>query len=87
MDLADYHCFQQFVPAAGPPIVPGDQDGDGDVDLDDFVVFVACLAGPEVNTPPLTCTEEQFDRADLDNDNDVDLGDYGGFQQRFTGAL
>ena len=58
----------------------GDLDGDGDVNLEDFAIFADCLAGPEVNTPPPACTQQQFDSPDLDRDNDVDLSDFGGFQ-------
>ena len=86
VDLADYQRFQQFV-LAGPPTVPGDVDGDGDIDLDDFVIFFDCLAGPEVGTPPLGCSEAEFDRSDLDLDDDVDLADFGEFQYRFAEGL
>ena len=64
--------------------MPGDFDGDGDVDLDDYAVFAACLNGPEVSTPPAGCTPEEFDLADLLGDNDVDLGDFGEFCQAFS---
>ena len=54
-------------------------DGDGDADLDDYAVFAECLAGPEVATPPGTCTAEQFDSSDVTGDGDVDLADFGRF--------
>ncbi len=63
------------------PEVPGDLDDDGDVDLDDFAVLASCLAGPNVTTPPPTCTD--FTGSDLDNDNDVDLDDFRDFQGNF----
>jgi hypothetical protein len=66
----------------------GDYDGDIDVDADDFGMFFAdCLAGPGVLTPSGGCTAEQFALSDLDKDGDVDLGDYGIFQEFSTGPL
>ncbi len=51
------------VPAA---TIPGDADGDGDVDLDDFVILKTNFgAEPLVD-----------DRADFDDDGDVDLDDF-----------
>lgn len=61
-----------------PPPGFDDLDGDGDVDGDDFVLFCACMAGPEM-TPPLDCGG-----ADLDTDQDVDLRDLSGFQTLFN---
>ena len=58
---------------------PGDMDGDGDVDLDDYAVFAGCMAGLP------GCTPEQFDQADLDDDGDADLQDFALFQTLFTG--
>ncbi|UCG16643.1 MAG: lamin tail domain-containing protein, partial [Phycisphaerales bacterium] len=65
------------------PIVPGDIDEDGDADLDDYALFADCMNGPNVGTPPGGCTAGEFDRSDMDNDNDVDLGDFGEFQGVF----
>ncbi len=45
---------------------PGDADGDGDVDLDDFVILKTTFG-----QSPLTDA-----RADFDGDGDVDLGDF-----------
>ncbi len=61
----------------------GDADVDGDVDLDDYNVIGNCLNGPNVNTPPAGCTAAQFDAADIDRDNDVDLEDWSHFQDAF----
>jgi hypothetical protein len=77
----------QVVKVAGPtvpPDSPGDFDCDGDVDLDDYNVVADCLAGPDVPTPPVGCSPEQFSQADLEADNDVDLADFAGFQAVFT---
>ncbi|MHC4064226.1 MAG: proprotein convertase P-domain-containing protein, partial [Planctomycetota bacterium] len=60
--------------------IPGDQDHDGDVDLDDFNIFAGCLAGPQIAYPP------GCDDADIDIDGDVDLGDAAIFQEAFTGS-
>ena len=66
------------------PRIHGDLDGDGDVDLDDEAIFAACLNGPNVSTPPLRCTQEQFDLADLEVDRDVDLHDFKFFLDAVT---
>ena len=59
--------------------VPGDLDGDLDVDLADYALFAACLAGPDVTTPPVGCSMGTFTTADLDADGDVDLTDGAAF--------
>jgi len=51
-----------------PPFKP-DHDMDGDVDLEDFAWFQACLSGTKV-TPTIPCQV-----ADLDDDTDVDSAD------------
>ncbi|MCK4342739.1 MAG: PKD domain-containing protein [Phycisphaerae bacterium] len=62
------------------PPLPGDLDGDCDVDLDDFAIFAGCMAGPD-NPYPAGC-----DDADLDIDDDVDLSDFAAFQSAFAGS-
>lgn len=57
----------------------GDLDGDSDVDLDDYIAFEQCLAGPAVPVSP------GCEVADLRNDGDVDLEDFADFQTVFTG--
>ncbi len=44
------------------------------------MIFATCMAGPEVTIPPPGATAEQFGRADLDGDLDVDLADFALFQ-------
>jgi hypothetical protein len=68
------------------PFNRSDIDGDGDVDLVDYVLFADCMSGPNVATPPPGCTLEQFSDADLDSDNDVDLADFSQFVVAFTGS-
>ncbi len=58
---------------------PGDRDGDGDTDLDDYAALVGCVAGPDTNYATPHCR-----LLDLDNDGDVDLRDFGAFQAAFT---
>jgi aminopeptidase N len=64
---------------------PGDMDGDGDVDLNDFATFALCFHGAAVTTPPGGCTPVEFAGADLDDDGDVDLGDFSTFALDYTG--
>ncbi|MCH7814197.1 MAG: hypothetical protein IID40_09275, partial [Planctomycetes bacterium] len=60
-----------FNVAAG---VPGDCDGDGDVDLDDHAGLVGCMLGPTGGLGP------GCDCFDLDTTGHVDLADFGRFQ-------
>ncbi len=57
--------------------VPGDCDGNGDVDADDWPPVAACLTGPQV-PPAGDCV-----CADLDGDGDADLADFAAFQLLF----
>jgi hypothetical protein len=71
--------------------VQSDFDRDGDVDLADFEVFSACMAGPSVSydPPPSGCPlnpdADGFLAADLDQDRDVDLADFRVFQLCYSG--
>ncbi len=71
----------EFVVTSIPPTpVPGDFDGDRDVDLSDFAIFRACATGPNIGPPGVGCEE-----TDLDADGDVDQSDFGLFQRCYTG--
>ncbi len=58
----------------------GDADGNGHVELDDFLVLPDCITGPGVAYGDSGC--EAFD---LNLDGDVDLSDFVGFQNAFGG--
>jgi len=62
---------------------PGDLTGDGAVRDDDFAIFAACLAGPDVSVSPPGSAEDYFVQADLDAGGDVDLADFAVFQAAF----
>ncbi len=64
--------------SAGATAVPGDVDGDGDVDLTDYSFFYACVAAPN----GVSCGVFDFDE-----DGDVDLADFGVLQILFSGTL
>ncbi|MCK4340610.1 MAG: hypothetical protein KAY37_02655 [Phycisphaerae bacterium] len=68
--------FTQFICTP----LASDFDGDGDVDLDDFNIFVGCLNGPDVPVEP------DCETADLDCDDDVDLASFAAFQTHFSGS-
>ncbi len=60
--------------------LPGDIDGDGDIDLYDLAKFQACFTGPssKLLTPPCSYF-------DFSPDADVDLEDYAEMHSRITG--
>jgi uncharacterized membrane protein len=64
----------------GPPPLPGDADGDGDVDLTDYATFPGCLTGPNAGPPAPSCTA-----FDSEPDADIDLRDAGTLANAFTG--
>ena len=61
------------------PVLAGDYDDDGDIDMTDYAEFSDCLTGPEGGTLP-GCAG--FDFAE---DVDVDLTDFALFQEYYTG--
>jgi len=63
--IDDVRVIERFCTA-----VPGDADGDGNVDPDDFSIFVNCLLGPSSPFPDSDCLI-----LDLDRDDDIDLMD------------
>lgn len=67
-----------------PTGLPGDFDGDGDVDTTDFGVFALCFGGA-LNPPAASCPAGVD--ADLDGDGDVDVSDFALFAQFFTGSM
>jgi hypothetical protein len=59
--------------------MPGDANGDGDVDLADFVSVTDSLLGPFDNP-----TQSGWQFFDVDSDSDIDLRDLASWQHRFT---
>ena len=64
------------------PAAKGDADGDGDIDLSDFLDARACYSGAG-NMASLRC----YSIFDWDGDLDVDLADYVRLQNAYTGAI
>lgn len=60
--------------------IPGDLNGDNDVDQEDFGLFQVCLNGVAAQNDP-AC-----EPAHLDTDDDVDNNDFSVFEQCFSGA-
>ena len=63
-----------------PPVIPGDFDRDGDVDLGNFDHFQECPSGPTIQQTDALCRD-----ADLDGDGDVDVLDFSVFQRCYSG--
>lgn len=63
------------------PSKRADLDLDGDVDLDDFLLFEECGSGPSV---PYA---DGCEIADFDSDQDVDQNDFATYQTCFSGTL
>lgn len=60
--------------------LPGNCDGDEDVDMEDFGTFAGCMAGP-TQAPATGC-----ECTNCDGDDDVDLADFAQMQAAFTGS-
>ena len=60
--------------------LPGDYDGDGNVDLDDYAGFPACFSGPLAGKGRPARSRACEDAFDFDLDGDVDLWDFAEFQ-------
>ena len=60
--------------------LPGDFDGDQDVDSDDYAEFVACFTGPDAGPIEPECAP-----GDFDEDDDIDCDDWVAFKSYWTG--
>jgi len=81
--LGDFSCKKTTV----MPLIAGDLDDNGAVDLDDYAMFDACLAGPDVTVAPPLCGADAWEYADVNpNDGDVDLEDYAAMAESFSGS-
>ncbi len=63
----------------------GDVNDDGFVDADDQSLFSDCFSGPGNIAVPGGCTANRFAECDLDDDDDVDLADWGIFARLVDG--
>jgi hypothetical protein len=71
----------QTIPVSLRVYIPGDFDDDGDVDMENFGHFQACLTGPSEPWTDPACED-----ADLDGDTFIDAGDFAIFQSCLSGA-
>ncbi len=79
--VAQIHFIGTIVATGVLPMeLPGDSDGDGDVDLLDFRAFLECETGPA----GIAAAECQL--FDFDEDDDIDRHDFAAFQHFFTGG-
>lgn len=71
---------QFTITSVPPPPVPGDTDGDRDVDAVDLEMFETCRTGPTITPVPPGC-----EGLDLDGDDDIDQSDFGVLQRCLSG--
>jgi hypothetical protein len=81
-DLCPGTAFGAQVDGNGCPTVqiPGDFNGDGDVDGGDFAAMWGCMTGADNGPPDPGCEDK-----DLDIDLDIDQKDFGILQQCLSG--
>ena len=76
-----------LVDQAGVVVRPsgGDVNFDAMVNLDDYVVFTECMAGPDATPDPLSpvTVDDCLGAFDLNDDGDVDLDDFAAFTALF----
>lgn len=84
MTGGEFELVGGFWPGAGSicsgPVL-ADFDHDCDVDVDDYLHFMACVTGPAIAQNDPTCAD-----ARLDGDTDVDQEDFALFQRCFSGT-
>jgi hypothetical protein len=81
-EITQYPDGFPVIPQLGLPVsfgVPGDTDADGDIDLDDYTSFEACLGGPGAGYAAPECCNVDFDL-----DTDIDLHDFAEFAESFS---
>ena len=61
-------------------VIPGDADGDGDVDIADFMAMMECFTGSNGQAG------DGCGMFDFDGDGDIDLSDQVALQSAFTGS-
>jgi hypothetical protein len=64
-----------------PPVIRGDLDGDGDVDVRDFAALTLCREFSTEPASPVGCGGEE----DIDHDGDFDFSDFARFVSVMTG--
>jgi len=77
------HMALQVVQPLGGLVLPGDIDGDGDIDFTDF----STLAGHFTGTLSPSAGGKTRDQGDFDDDGDVDFGDFSVLAGNFTGTI
>jgi hypothetical protein len=71
---------EKTIPLTVTSGLPGDCDGDGDVDLSDFSTFSVCFG---LRSPTAQCPSEDFNCADLNGDEWINLTDFSTFSVYF----